>query len=95
MLYAGGVRAFVISIALVLGLAGSSAAQPSAPEVERDVVYSQPSKPSGFWGSGQPAKGGAYRWRLLGIGVGLLGVTGFVMLRLVKRASKERSASRS
>jgi hypothetical protein len=90
------VRALVISIALVLGLAASSAdASEGAPEVERQVEYSRPSKPSGFWGSGQPAKGGAYRWRLLGVGVALLGVTGFGMLRLVKRASKQRSANGS
>ncbi|MDX2089053.1 MAG: hypothetical protein SFX73_14445 [Kofleriaceae bacterium] len=74
-------------------MGSSAAADPTM--VDRDVGYTQPSKPSGFWGSGQPSKGGAYRWRMLGIGVGLLGVTGFVMLRLVKRASKERDASRS
>jgi hypothetical protein len=47
-------------------------------------------RPSGFWTSNKPAEGGSYRWRLLGIGVGLIGITGFVMFRLVKKADKER-----
>lgn len=47
---------------------------------------------SGFWTSRAPAKGGAYRWRLLGIGVALVGITGFVMLRLVKKASSDRAS---
>jgi hypothetical protein len=38
--------------------------------------------------------GGAYRWRLLGIGVVLCAITGFGMLRLVKRANAERAARR-
>lgn len=46
---------------------------------------------SGFWTSRQPAKGGAYRYRLMGIGVGIVIVTGGVMIYLVKRASKDRA----
>ena len=49
-------------------------------------------RPSGFWTSNRPAVGGAYRWRLLGIGVAILGATGFGMLRLVRRANAERAA---
>lgn len=45
---------------------------------------------SGFWTSRAPAKGGAYRWRLLGIGVGLLALTGTGMLVLIRRAKAER-----
>jgi len=49
-------------------------------------------RPSGFWTSNRPATNGAYRWRLLGIGVVLVIVTGIGMLRLVKRANAERAA---
>ena len=69
----------------------SAAADPVM--VQRDdVAYSPPSKPSGFWGSGRPAQGGAYRWRMLGIGVALLGGTGLLMIRLVRRAARERNS---
>ena len=51
-------------------------------------------KPSGFWTSNRPAVGGAYRWRLLGIGVAVLAITGYGMLRLVRRASAERASRR-
>jgi len=51
-------------------------------------------RPSGFWTSNRPATNGAYRWRLLGIGVVLVIVTGIGMLRLVKRANAERAARR-
>ena len=47
---------------------------------------------SGFWTSRRPAVGGAYRWRLLGLGVVLAGLTGFGMLRLVRKANAERAA---
>lgn len=45
---------------------------------------------SGFWTSRRPAKGGAYRWRLLGIGIGVLSLTGIGMLVLIRRASNDR-----
>lgn len=48
-------------------------------------------RPSGFWTSNRPAVGGAYRWRLLGIGVVLAGATGFLILRTIRRANAERS----
>jgi hypothetical protein len=51
-------------------------------------------RPSGFWTSNRPAEGGAYRWRLLGIGVVIAAVTGYGMLRLIKRANAERAARR-
>ncbi len=49
-------------------------------------------KPSGFWTSNRPAVGGAYRWRLLGIAVMLIGATGLLMWRLMRRASAARAA---
>jgi hypothetical protein len=46
---------------------------------------------SGFWTSRRPAKGGAYRWRLLGIGVVLASLTGAGMLVLIRRANAHRN----
>jgi hypothetical protein len=42
--------------------------------------------------SNRPAVGGAYRWRLLGIGVVIAAITGYGMLRLVRRANAERAS---
>jgi len=44
-------------------------------------------RPSGFWTSTRPAKGGAYRWRILGVGAAVLAVTVFFVVRLLRRAS--------
>jgi hypothetical protein len=49
-------------------------------------------RPSGFWTSNRPAEGGAYRWRLLGLGVVIAVGTGYAIVRLIKRASSERQA---
>jgi hypothetical protein len=48
-------------------------------------------RPSGFWTSNRPAVNGAYRYRLLLIGVGLCGVTAFFLVRALRRASAARS----
>ena len=47
---------------------------------------------SGFWTSRQPAKGGAYRWRLLGIGLGLIVLTGGVIMYLIRRANRSNKS---
>lgn len=47
-------------------------------------------RPSGFWTSNRPATGGAYRWRMLGIGVVLAAGSGLLMWRLTRRANAER-----
>jgi hypothetical protein len=70
---------------VVLGAATASAEPPTTHEVLS-------ARPSGFWTSNRPAVGGAYRWRLLGLGVVIAGLTGFAMVRLVRRASAERAA---
>jgi len=46
--------------------------------------------PSGFWTNPHPAKGGAYRWRMMAVGGGFLLVTGFLVLRLVKKTNAAR-----
>lgn len=47
---------------------------------------------SGFWTSRQPSQGGAYRWRLLGIGLVLIVVMGLAIVMLIKRANKSNAA---
>lgn len=42
-------------------------------------------KPSGFWTSNRPSTGGAYKYRLLGIGVGLVIVTGIGTIWVVRK----------
>lgn len=88
-------RALVVSFVMCLGLAVGSVAPavaaPPEPQAESQEAYR--GGRSSFWGSNKPAKGGAYRWRLLGIGVVLLGGTGLLMLRMIRRASEERARS--
>ena len=81
-------RRVLIPLLLVLGLAAPAFAQRPAdppPPPENRVLGGR----SAFWGSNKPAEE-PYRWRLLLIGVGLIGVTGLVMIRLVKKANRER-----
>lgn len=49
-------------------------------------------RPSGFWTSTRPAKGGAYRWRIMAAGIAVLGITIFFVLRLLRRTSAARAA---
>jgi hypothetical protein len=77
---------------VVLAASAPAAAQPVLTERAHEETQHQWQGPSGFWTNPNPAKGGAYRWRMMAIGGGLLAITGFVMLRLVKRANAERSA---
>jgi hypothetical protein len=72
-------------------------ATPAAPSAPQAPLTENPDAkplewrgPSGFWTNPHPAKGGAYRWRMMAVGGGLLLITGFMMLRLVKKASAER-----
>lgn len=80
----------VVATCLALGLslgvaisASPAAAQPAPQEQVRAP------KPSGFWGAGDRGPG-AYRWKLLGIGVLIAAASGLVMWRLVRRASLAR-----
>jgi hypothetical protein len=79
-----------LAVLLALGLALGTAAPRgyAEPPTTHEILTE---RPSGYWTSNRPAVGGAYRWRLLGIGVVLLAITGYGMLRLVKRASTERA----
>lgn len=83
-------RAFVVAVAIVLGLGISSAAAED-PNDASGVTFTPPSKPSGFWGSGRPTtNANAYRWRLLAIGGVLVGGTGLFMIRLVRRTQPDK-----
>lgn len=86
------VRSFVIAVSLALGL---SIVAPAVAHADPGAGYQMQTGEdqggrSGFWTSRAPANGGAYRWRLLGIGVGLLCITGVGMIVLVRRAASDR-----
>jgi hypothetical protein len=85
------VRRFALLLGLCVTLGASAPLASAEPPTTHEIIYT---RPSGFWTSNRPAVGGAYRWRLLGIGVVILAVTGYGMLRLVKRANAERAARR-
>lgn len=80
-------RCAPLAVALCLALAAGSAA--AEPPTTHEIIYT---RPSGFWTSNRPAEGGAYRWRLLALGVVIAIGTGVGMRRLVKRANAERAA---
>jgi hypothetical protein len=70
---------------------------PAAQPEETDSVMPQPErlmqKPSGFWTSGRPAVGGAYRYRLLGIGTGVMLVTAAMMVWVIRRHPRRNAES--
>jgi hypothetical protein len=74
----------------VLAFAVPAVAQPHATE-NPDAKYEWKG-PSGFWTNPRPAKGGAYRWRMMAVGGVFLLATGYFMWRLVKKANAEREA---
>jgi hypothetical protein len=58
---------------------------PSAGSVQYVEIDSRPARPSGFWTSTRPAQGGAYRYRLLAIGVAVMLMTLAFMLWVIRR----------
>ena len=91
-------RRLILVAVVALGLGGglraaSASAMPdpeSVPPPPPRKVEVLTQRPSGFWTSNRPATGGAYRWRLLGIGVVLASGAGLLMWRLTRRANAER-----
>lgn len=74
-------------------LALSLATVAVSPAVAGDDDYEGQSGPrSGFWSTPNVPGAGAYRWRLLYLGIGLAAVTGGGMLLLVRRANAQRAA---
>lgn len=82
-------RGLPLGIAVGLAIGAAAPLASAEPPTTHEIIYT---RPSGFWTSNRPAVGGAYRWRLLGIGVVIAAVTGYGMLRLVRRANAERAA---
>jgi len=92
------VRSLCIAILVALGLTVAASiaapvivhAQGAGYQMQKNDQGEEEGGRSGFWTSRRPAKGGAYRWRLLGIGVGLLAITGTGMLLLIRNARRYR-----
>jgi hypothetical protein len=78
----------------VLAFAAPAYAQQAPMTENPQAKYSDWKGPSGFWTNPHPAKGGAYRWRMMAIGGVLLLGTGYLMRRLVQKANAERAARR-
>ena len=76
-------------LCLVVGMAIGVAAPVAMAEPPTTHEYLT-DRPSGFWTSNRPAVGGAYRYRLLGIGVVVALLSGLLIVRLVKRANTQR-----
>jgi hypothetical protein len=49
------------------------------------AVVGRPVKASGMWTSRRPAEGGAYRWRIMAVGIGVLGLTSVLLVRFIRR----------
>jgi len=82
-------RRIVLALVLVFGVAAPAMAEP--PDTHEELSE----RPSGFWTSNRPAVGGAYRYRLLLIGVAVALGTGWVMWRIIRKANAERSGPRA
>ena len=85
-------RARQLLVSIVLAVS-ATAAMPQAAADPPDTHEVLDQRPSGFWTSNRPATGGAYRWRLLAIGAVIAGVTGIFMVRLLRKASANRTSS--
>lgn len=58
------------------------------PTRPKEIEKVQRRRPSGFWTSTRPAKGGAYRYRMLGIGVVLMLLTLAGMIWVVRNYTR-------
>jgi hypothetical protein len=80
-------------------------AAPAPPPVVDDEVIPTPpkssmrqpemlrEKPSGFWTSNVPARGGAYRYRLMGIGLCVFALSAFFTIRFLRKVNRTRTAA--
>ncbi|MCX5747520.1 MAG: hypothetical protein NT062_34075 [Proteobacteria bacterium] len=78
-------RRLVFVLVLSLGAIAPVAAEPP----DSHEILDQ--RPSGFWTSNRPAVGGAYRYRLLVLGVGVAALTGLLMWRLLRKTDAQRT----
>jgi len=81
-------RRIVLALVISIVALGAAAAPAFAEPPDTHEVLSE--RPSGFWTSNRPAVGGAYRYRLLLIGVAVALGTGFLMWRIIRKANAER-----
>lgn len=91
-----GRRKLVIAGAIALAVVGALLIAKPIPQLTKEEAsgksasVQQEGGRSGFWTSRSPAKGGAYRWRLLGIGILLADGAGVLIWVLTVRASAAR-----
>ena len=96
-------KRLLVAIALACGLAlaaGAAADPDPAPQVDPSLLSErhmrQPeilhAKPSGFWTSNQPAVGGAYRYRMMLIGIGIAAIMGTIIIVVIKRNPRRPAA---
>jgi hypothetical protein len=78
-----GMQRFVLALGFAIALGSVALAEPPTVERPHEMLSE---RPSGFWTSNRPAVGGAYKYRLLAIGCGIVLITGFLTYRLVKNA---------
>jgi hypothetical protein len=84
-------RRAMIGFVLAAGIAGlaplASAEPPPPPPPTMEVA----TRPSGFWTNPRPAIGGAYRYRLLGVGCVVALGMGLLIRRVIRNANRERA----
>lgn len=81
----------VLVLAVVLAIAAPAAVAIAGTPPQTHEILTE--RPSGFWTSNRPAIGGAYRYRLLGLGIIITGVTAFFVVRMLRKASSQRSGT--
>lgn len=64
--------------------------RPTQDQMQREMNEETRSGRSGFWTSPYPSKHGAYRYRLLLLGIGIASIMGFVAWRLIRRTQPPR-----
>jgi hypothetical protein len=89
------VRRLLVPLFLVVSLAAAACGDDTqgpdiTPQKREHEILTE--RPSGFWTSNKKAEGGSYRWRLMGIGIALLAITGTGITLLIKKANAEREA---
>jgi hypothetical protein len=91
------VKRLLVAIALACGLAlAAGAAADPAPQVDPALLSERHmrepeilhAKPSGFWTSNRPAIGGAYRYRMMLIGIGIAAIMGTIIVVVIKRNAR-------
>jgi hypothetical protein len=98
-------KRLLIVLCLVAGVVAPVFAQSDVPrdyasmsqrDREREMQASQWQGPSGFWTSPHKSGHGAYRYRLLLLGLGLIGITGLLTWRLIQhtKAPANRTSAR-